>query len=179
MKGYRQHINKHIADAAGGRTKEESGDDRGSGTEESEDGSGPTIEEGVSSTQGRKRGQKRTKPRSQDRRRGKRVKQKKAQTHLLSGGLPVGVSNVPQTSGENSPDPTHFSQADISKFRMEGALSAMRMFGPQDHNAANQQTFSGPQDHNAANQQTFVPGVFFPPRDMQWSQGPRPTGPWW
>jgi hypothetical protein len=119
-------------------------------------------------TKGRKRGQKRTQPRSQGRRQGKRVKQKKAQTHLLSGGLPACDSTVPQTSGENSPDPTHFNQDDICKFRMEGALSAMRMFGPQDHNAANQQTFV-----------PGYPGAFFPPRGMQWSQGPRPTGPWW
>jgi hypothetical protein len=179
MKGYRQHINKHIADASGGRTKEENSDDRGSETEESDDGSGPTIEEGVSPTKGRKRGQKRTQPRSQSRRQGNRAKRKKAQTHLLSGGLPACDSTVHQTSGENSPDPTHFSQDDICKFRMEGALSAMRMFGPQDHNAAN---LFGPQDHNAANQQTFgpgYPGVFFNPRGMQWPQGPRPTGPWW
>jgi hypothetical protein len=69
-------------------------------------------------------------------------------------GTPRSVATT-----HESDKPPQFSEGDINKFRMEGAMSAMlRMISPQSHNAGNAQP--------PATQDRFVPGVFFHPQDM-------------
>jgi hypothetical protein len=133
-------MDKYIADAAATAraSKRVSSDDGGSEGEE------PI-------TQTRKGKRDRRKPES-----------RKAETGAKKPrvtGLAGNPRSVATTHESDRPIWPQFSEGDINKFRMEGAMSAMmHMFSPQNHNAGNAQP--------PATQDTFVPGVFFQPHDM-------------
>ena len=141
LRAYEQHLDRHIADAAARGAKQDSDDD----TESDSGNEEPTITPPTPPQKKRKRKSAKSKQERGER----KTKKDKLNKPLIGGAEGPPVSSAPTTS-EN--DPIQSNECDINKFRMEGVMAAMQMFGLQNHNPM-----------HSADHQTFVPGVFLPP----------------